>query len=47
MVLLIVAIISATPLIKNIILKLNQTKAKKIITLLEPITYIILLIFRI
>ena len=44
LVLLIIAIISATPLIKNIILKLNQTKAKNIISLLEPITYIILLI---
>ena len=44
LVLLIIAIISATPLIKNIILKLNQTKTKNIISLLEPITYIILLI---
>ena len=44
LVLLIISIISATPLIKNIISKLNQTKVKRIIEILEPITYIILLI---
>ena len=44
LILLIVAIISATPLLKTIILKLKQTKIKKIIDVLEPITYIILLI---
>ena len=44
LVLLIISIISATPLIKNIISKLKQTKVKRIIEILEPITYIILLI---
>ena len=44
LVLLIISIISATPLIKNIISKLNQTKVKRIIEILEPIIYIILLI---
>ena len=41
---LIISIILATPFIKNIINKLNNTKFKIIISLLEPITYIILLI---
>lgn len=41
---LIIAIISSTPLLKNIISKLRNTKAKIIIDILEPITYILLLI---
>ena len=44
LVLLIVSIISSTPLLKNFIMKLNQTKAKKVISILEPITYLVLLI---
>ena len=44
LVLLIVSIISATPLLKNIISKLKTTKIKTIIDILEPITYIALLI---
>ena len=43
LVLLIVAIISSTPLIKNIISKIRNTKANIIINILEPITYILLL----
>lgn len=41
--LLIISIISATPLLKNIITKIKNTKLKIIINILEPITYIILL----
>ena len=44
LVLLIVAIISSTPLLKTIITKINNTKYKNIINILEPITYIALLI---
>ena len=44
LVLLIVAIISSTPLLKNIISKIKNTKYKRIIDILEPITYIMLLI---
>ena len=44
LVLLIVAIISATPLLKTIISKINNTKYKNIIDILEPLTYIALLI---
>ena len=44
LVLLIVAIISATPLLKTIISKIKETKYKKVIDILEPITIIILLI---
>jgi len=44
LVLLIISVISATPLIKTLIHKVNKTKYKKIISVLEPITYIILLI---
>jgi len=44
LVLLIVAIISATPLLKNTISKIKNTKYKRIIDILEPITYIALLI---
>ena len=44
LVLLIVSIISATPLLKNIISKLKTTKVKTIIDILEPIVYIALLI---
>ena len=43
-VLFIIAIISSTPLLKNIIIKLRNTKIKIVIDILEPITYIILLI---
>ena len=41
---LIISIISATPLLKTIISKIKTTKYKIIIDILEPITYIILLI---
>ena len=44
LVLIIVAIISSTPLLKNIISKIKTTKYKVIIDILEPITIIILLI---
>ena len=43
LVLFLVAIIGATPLIKNIIIKLKETKVKKVISVLEPITYIALI----
>ena len=43
-ILLLVSIISSTPLIKNIILRIKNTKASIIIDILEPITYILLLI---
>lgn len=43
LVLFIVAIIGATPLMKNIIIKLKETKCKKVIDVLEPITYLVLL----
>ena len=43
-VLFIIAIISSTPLLKNIIIKLRNTKIKIVIDILEPIAYIILLI---
>ena len=43
-ILLIVSIISSTPLIKNIISKIKNNKASIIIDILEPITYILLLI---
>lgn len=42
--LLIISIIGATPLLKNIISKLKETKIKGIINILEPIYIIILLI---
>ena len=41
--LFVIAIIGATPLVKNIILKIKETRAKKIIDVLEPITYIVLI----
>ena len=41
---LIISIISATPLLKNTISKINNTKYKILIDILEPITYITLLI---
>ena len=41
---LIISIISATPLLKNTISKINNTKYKIVIDILEPITYITLLI---
>jgi len=44
LILLIIAIIAATPLVKNIITKLKETKLNKIINILEPLTYIALLI---
>ena len=42
-ILFVVSIIGATPLIKNIIIKLKETKCKKVIDVLEPITYLVLL----
>ena len=42
--LLVVSIIAATPLVKNIIVKLQTTKLNKIINILEPLVYIVLLI---
>ena len=44
LILLIISIISATPLLKAIINKLRNTKLNKLIDILEPITYIILLV---
>ena len=44
LILLVVAVISSTPLLKNIINKLKETKLKKIIYGLEPFVYILLLI---
>ena len=43
LVLLIVSILMATPLFKNIILKVKKTKFKVVIDVLEPIVYIVLL----
>ena len=43
MVILIIAGISATPLCNNLINKLKQTKLKKVIGLIEPIYYLVLL----
>ena len=43
LVLFIIAIIGATPLFKNIVNKLNNTKLNKIINILEPIFYLVLL----
>ena len=42
-VLFIIAIIGSTPLISIVISKLNKGKTKQIISILEPIVYIILL----
>ena len=42
--LLIISIISATPLLKNIIIKIKNTKLKILIDVLEPIVYLLLLI---
>ena len=44
LVLLIIAIIASTPLFKIIIAKIKNTKIKLIIDILEPITYIVLLV---
>ena len=44
LVLLIISIIAATPLFKNIIIKLRKTKLEKVIDILEPIYYLVLLI---
>ena len=43
LVLFIIAIVGATPLFKNIFIKLNNTKVNKAINILEPIFYLILL----
>ena len=43
LVLFLVAIIGATPLFRNMIRKLKETKCKKVIDVLEPIVYIALL----
>jgi len=43
-ILLIVSIISATPLLKNIVSKIKNSNYKIIIDILEPIIYIVLLI---
>lgn len=43
LVLLIVSILVATPLFKNIVLKVKKTKFKVVVDVLEPIVYIILL----
>lgn len=43
-VLLLVAIIGATPLMKNMFTKLARTKAKYILNILEPIFYVVLLV---
>lgn len=40
---LIVAVISATPLMKHVIGRLNETKFSKVINILEPIFYLVLL----
>lgn len=42
-ILLVVAIVSATPLLKNVISKLQNTKCKYLLNVLQPLTYIILL----
>ena len=39
----IIACISATPILKNTITKLNKTKVKRVIDIIEPLLYIILL----
>ena len=43
LVLFIIAIIGATPLMKNVVSKLNNTKLNKVINILEPIFYLTLL----
>jgi alginate O-acetyltransferase complex protein AlgI len=43
LVLLIIAIIGSTPLISSIVKKLNPTKIKNLLNILEPIVYIVLL----
>ena len=43
LVLLIVSILAATPLFKNIVLRVKKTKFKVVVDVLEPIVYIILL----
>lgn len=43
LVLFIIAIIGATPLMKNVVSKLNNTKINKVINILEPIFYLTLL----
>lgn len=42
-VLFLVAVIGATPLFKNIVGKLKETKCKKVIDVLEPVVYVVLL----
>ena len=43
LVLLIVSILAATPLFKNIVLRVKKTKFKVVVDVLEPIVYIVLL----
>lgn len=43
LVLLIVSILAATPLFKNVVLRVKKTKFKVVVDVLEPIVYIILL----
>jgi alginate O-acetyltransferase complex protein AlgI len=43
LILIIISIIGATPLVKNIIIKLKETKLNKLIDVLEPIVYLVLL----
>ena len=44
-ILLIISIIGATPLLKNLIKKIEDTKFKIILDILEPIIYLLLLVF--
>ena len=43
LVLIIISLIGATPLLKNILTKISNTKYKTILNIIEPITYIVLL----
>ena len=43
MVLLIISVIGATPLIRNLINKIKQTKLNMVVNILEPVVYLILL----
>ena len=43
LILIIISLIGATPLLKNILTKISNTKYKTILNILEPITYIVLL----
>ncbi len=44
LVIIIISVIGSTPIIKKIIIKIKETKFKKIIDIMEPITYIMLLV---